>query len=66
MTHREDEPYNGQDKFGTPEGYYAYAPQTYLLGDGREVEEEEFLNVLRREARERGITPNTPYGTTTP
>ena len=60
MTHREGEPYNGQDKFGTPEG----APQTYLLGDGREVEEEEFLIVLRREARERGITPDTPYGTT--
>lgn len=43
--------YNPAEKFGTPEG----APQTYLLEDGREVEEEEFLSVLMREAAENDV-----------
>jgi hypothetical protein len=47
----EETPYNGQDKFGTPED----APQSYILADGREVNEKEFMAVLRREAVARGI-----------
>lgn len=50
MRQRDDEGYDASDKFGTPED----APQTYLLGDGREVEEEEFLEHLRKETAQNG------------
>ena len=53
MVRREDggdREYDASDKFGTPED----APQTYILEDGTEVDEETFLEQLRKEVREDG------------
>lgn len=46
----DDREYDASDKFGTPED----APQTYILEDGTEVDEETFLEQIRKEVRENG------------